>query len=86
LFVGREGADVGDYGSDQGVRRVVAVAAQGFYQAVFAEFFVTEVHGFGDAIGIKRQQIAATQRGFADCALPSFEDAENGGSGLQAIE
>ena len=86
LFVGREGADVGDYGGEQGVRWVFAVAAEGFYQAVFAEFFVTVVHGFGDAIGIKRQQIAATERGFADGALPSFEDAENGGSGLEAIE
>jgi hypothetical protein len=86
LFVGREGADVGDYGGEQGVRRVVAVAAEGFYQAVFAEFFVTVVHGFGDAIGIKRQQIAATESRLADGALPGFEDAENGGSRLQAIE
>ncbi len=86
LLVGREGADVGDYGGEQGVRRVMAVAAEGFYQAVFAEFFVTVVHRFSDAVGIKRQQIAATERGFADGTLPSFEDAENGGSGLEAIE
>jgi hypothetical protein len=53
---------------------VFAVAAEGFYQAVFAEFLVTVVHGFGDAIGIKRQQIAATERGFADGALPSCRE------------
>ena len=86
LFVGREGADVGDDRGEQGVGRVVAVAAEGFYQAVFAEFFIEVVHGFGYSVGIKRQQIAATERGFADGALPSFEDAENGGSGLEAIE
>ncbi len=63
LFVGREDADVGDDGGEQGVRRVVAEEEEeGFYQAVFAEFFVTMVHGFGHAVGIKRQQIAATER------------------------
>ena len=53
LFVGGEGADVSDYGSEQGLGRMMAVAAEGFDQAIFAEFFVGVVHGFGYAVGVQ---------------------------------
>src|SRR6266851_12512 len=62
------------------------MTAKGFDQAGFAKFFEVMVHGFGDAVGIKRQQIASTEGGLAYRALPSLEDAEDGRSGFQAID
>jgi len=86
LFVGGVGADVGDYGGEQGLGRVVAVAAEGVDEAGFAEFFVCVVHGLGYAVGVESEEIAGVEMGFAYGALPSFEQAENGGSGFETVD
>ena len=86
LFVGGELADVGDDVFEQGLGRLCAMAAEGVDQAGFAEFVAGFVEGFGDAVGVEDERVAGVDGAFANFAIPFFEDAEDGGGGLEAID
>ena len=86
LFAGGEVADVGDDGVEERLGALVAVAAQGVDQAGFAEFVMVFVEGFGDAVGVEGEDVAWVDSALADFAVPLFENAEDSGSGVEAID
>lgn len=86
LFAGAELADVVDDRVEKGLGGLGAMAAEGFDQAVFAEFVAIFVEGFGDAIGIEGQGVAGVEGALADFAFPFFENAEDGGGGIEAVD
>src|SRR4029077_8425610 len=54
-------------------------------QSFFAELFVRIVERFGDPIGVKRENIAGTERSLADHTIPILEQAEDRRGGIEAI-
>src|SRR5229473_1766848 len=58
---------------------------QGFDEALFAELFVCGVVGFGDAIGVEGKGVACAKLAFSNLAIPFFENAQDGGSGMEAF-
>ena len=85
LLVGAEALDFGDDRLQQALRRLPAMALQGFDQALFAELFVVGVVGFGDAVGVEGKCIARAKLVFADFAIPIFENPEHGSGGFEAL-
>ena len=86
LFVGGELADVGDDVFEEGLGGLGAMAAEGFDQAGFAEFVAGFVEGFGDAVGVEGESVAGVEGALADFAIPFFENAEDGGGGVEAVD
>jgi hypothetical protein len=86
LFVGRELADVGDDILEEGLAGLGAVAEEGFDEASFAVFVACVVEGLGDAVGIENESVARMDGYLAQFAVPLFEDAEDGGGGLEAVD
>ena len=86
LFVGGELADVGNDVLEEGLARLRAVAKEGFDQARFAVFVAGFVEGFGDAVGVEDQGVAGVDSAFAQFAIPFFENAEDGGGGVEAVD
>lgn len=86
LFAGGELADVGDNVFEKGLGRLGAMAAEGIDEAGFAELVAGFVEGFGDAVGVERESVARVKRALADFAIPFFENAEDGGRGVEAID
>ena len=62
------------------------MAAEGFDQAVFAELVAIFVESFGDTVSIEGQGVAGAERALAYFAIPFFENAEDGGSGIEAVD
>lgn len=79
-------ADVGDDGVEEGLGGLGAMAAEGIDQAVFAELVAGFVKGFGDAVGVESEHLAGAEGALADFAVPFFENAEDGGGGVEAID
>jgi len=86
LLVRAEAVDVLDDAGHGGLRGGMAVAGEGLNEAVFAELFAGGVGGFGDAIGVERESVAAAEMAFADGAIPVLEDAQDGGGGVEALD
>jgi len=86
LFAWAELADVVDDRVEKGLGGLGAMAAEGFDQAVFAEFVAIFVEGFGDAVRIEGQGVAGAERAFAYFAIPLFENAEDGGGGIEVVD
>src|SRR5713226_8094298 len=61
------------------------MALQGFDEALFAELFVCGVVGFGDAIGVEGEGIAWAKLALSNLAIPFFENAQDGGGGIEAF-
>ena len=76
--------DFVDDASEGGLRRERAMAAQAIEEAQLAEFVASAVEGFGDAVGVEGEEVAAGKLAFADFAIPLFENAEDGGGGVEA--
>src|SRR5229473_2196680 len=85
LFVGAEALDFANDGSEGGLGRAFAMALEGFDQALFAELFIIRVVGFGYAIGVEGEGIAWANLAFSNLAIPFFENAQNGGSGMETF-
>lgn len=79
-------ADVGDDGVEEGFRGLRAMAAEGINQAVFAELVAGFVESFGDAVGVEGEGLAGAEGALADFAVPFFENAEDRGGGVEAID
>ncbi len=62
------------------------MAAEGIDQPGFAEFVAGFVEGFGNAVGVERESVAGAESALADFAVPFFENAEDGGRGVQTVE
>jgi len=86
LFAWAELADVVDDRVEKGLGGLGAMAAEGFDQAVFAEFVAIFVEGFGDAVRIEGQGVAGAERAFVYFAIPLFENAEDGGGGIEVVD
>ena len=86
LIVGTVEADFVDDVGDEFAGRKCVVAAEGFDEALFAEFFEGGIEGFGDAIGVKGERVARMELAFADFAIPIAEGTEDGGGGVQGFE
>jgi hypothetical protein len=86
LFVGRKLADVGDDILEEGLAGLGAMAEQGFDEAGFAVFVAGLVERFGDAVGIENEGVAGVDGLFAQFAVPLFENAEDGGGGVEAVD
>ena len=86
LFAWAELADVGDDGVEERLGGLGAMAAEGFDQAVFAEFVAIFVEGFGDTVGVKGEGVAGAEGALADFTIPLFENAEDRGGGVEAID
>jgi len=86
LLVRAEAANFVDDGCEELLRRETTVPMQGGNEALFAELFASLVEGFRDAVGVEGEGIARAKSGFADGAVPVFEDAEDRGGGLEAFE
>src|SRR5580704_9266282 len=86
LFVGRKLADVGDDILEEGLAGLGAMAEQGFDEAGFAVFVAGLVERFGDAVGVEDEGVAGVDGLFAQFAVPLFEDAEDGGGGVEAVD
>ena len=61
------------------------MAAEGGYQAVFAELVAIFVESFGDAVGIESEGVARADGALTDFAIPFLEYAEDGGGGVEAV-
>ena len=86
LFVGAVEADVVDDGGEKFAGGQCVVAAEGGDEAIFAEFFVVGIEGFGYAVGIKDEGVAGLELAFADFAIPVVEGAEDGGGGAETFD
>ena len=62
------------------------VGADEIDQPGFAKFIAGSVIGFGDAVGIDDEEIAGRQRKFLRDAFPVGGHADNGGSGMEALD
>src|SRR6516225_9385369 len=85
LFVRAVAADVFDHRFDPQMRGQVAVALQAFDQALLAELLARSVGSFGNTIGVKRERVAGVEGGFADRAVPFFEEPEDGGGRVKTL-
>jgi hypothetical protein len=86
LFVGRELADVGHHVLQQRLAGLGTVAEERIDEARFAVFVLGLVERFGDAVGVEDERLAGVDGAFAQFAVPCFEDAEDGGGGLEAVD
>ena len=86
LFVGGELPDVGDDILEEGLGGLGAVAEEGFDEAGFAVFFAIFAEGLGDAVGVEDKGVAGVDSSFADFAVPLFEDAQDGGGRVEAVD
>src|SRR5262249_7898731 len=77
LFVRAELANMLEQRSQQVLRRKVAVAAQGFHQTRFAEFFAIRVEGLGDAVGVEDQCVSGKEIPLPRAAIPTFEEPQH---------
>ena len=62
------------------------MAAEGVDEAGFAEFVAIFVEGFGDAVGVKGESLAGAEGALADFTIPFFENAEDSGGGIEAVD
>jgi hypothetical protein len=62
------------------------VGADEFDEAGFAKFVTASVIGFRDAVGIDDQEIAGSKREFLRDAFPVGGHADDGGSGMEALD
>jgi len=76
--------DFVDHGGERGLRGERAMAAEGVEKARLAVFFAIVVEGFGDAVGVEGENVAGCDLAFAELALPLFENAQDGGGGVEA--
>src|SRR5260370_7495007 len=53
-------------------------------EAWLTEFLAIVVEGFGDAVGVEGEEVTGRELAFADFAIPFFENAEDGGGGVEA--
>ena len=53
-------------------------------EARLAELFAIVIEGFGDAVGVEGEDVAGSDLAFADFAVPLFENAKDGGGGVEA--
>jgi hypothetical protein len=58
---------------------------EGFDQALFAEFFVCGVAGFGYAVGVECKRVSWVKVAFFDRAIPILENSKYGGGGVEAL-
>jgi hypothetical protein len=86
LLVGRELADVGDDILEEGLAGLGAVAEERFDEAGFTVFFALFAEGFGDPVGVEDERVAGVDGAFAQFAIPLFENAEDGGGGVEAVD
>ncbi len=84
LLLGAEVEDFVDHGGERGLRGECTMAAEGVEKARLAEFFAIAVEGFGDAVGVESEDVAGRDLAFAKLALPLFENAKDGGGGVEA--
>src|SRR5579871_2878700 len=83
LFGGAELADFVDDRVEEIFRVAMAMAADCFHQALFAEFFVAFIECFGDAVGVEHQRVGEAELVFAERAVPFFEQSEHCAGGTQ---
>src|SRR5215472_2814646 len=86
LFAGAEAVDFVHDGGEQVAGGEGAVAAEGSGEALFAKFVAIVVEGFGDAVGVERENVAGRNLGFADLAVPVLKGADDGGGGFEMRE
>ncbi len=86
LLVGGELADVGDNILQEGLAGLGAVAEERVDEAGFPVFFAIFTEGFGDAVGVEDESVAGMDGAFAQFAIPLFENAEDGGGGVEAVD
>src|SRR6266853_1680421 len=79
LLLGTEVENLVDDIGERRLRRGCSVAKERVHKARFAELVSSGVEGFGDAIGVERQDIARCKLTFAKLAVPFFENAKDGG-------
>src|SRR5215469_5452753 len=84
LLARAELVDFVDYGGEQVVGRKGAVAAECGGETLFAEFIAGFVEGLGDAVGVKRENVASRKLDFADFAVPVLKRTDNRGGGFEA--
>ena len=60
--------------------------AERIEKARLAEFFAIGIEGFGDAVGVEGEDVAGGEVTFAYFAVPLFENAEDGGGGVEASD
>src|ERR1700730_10901941 len=60
------------------------MAAERVEEAGLAEFFAIVIEGFGDAVGVEGEHVAGEKVAFAQLTIPLFENAEDGGGGVEA--
>ena len=86
LFVGGKLAHVGDDGVEEGLGGLARWRRREVDQAGFAEFVAGFVEGFGDAVGVESERVPGAEGALADFAIPFFENAEDGGGGVQTVD
>src|SRR5712664_602714 len=62
------------------------MALQGFDEALFAEFFVGGVVGFGDAVGVEGERVPWVKLAFSNFAIPILEDSQYSGCGFEPLD
>jgi hypothetical protein len=62
------------------------MAEERFDEAGFAVFFAIFAEGFGDAVGVEDEGVAGVDGALAQFAIPLFENAEDGGGGVEAVD
>ena len=55
-------------------------------EAVFAELFFGLVEGFGDSVGVEGEDVAGGELAVDGGGVPVFEEAEDGGGGLEMLD
>src|SRR5437870_10653007 len=62
------------------------MALESFDEALLAELLVSGIVGFGDAVGVEGEGVARAEAAFSNFAIPILEDAQDGGSGVEALD
>src|SRR5262249_20169665 len=68
------------------LRREAAMAIQRIGQALLAVLLSIVVERFRHAVGIKREDVAGTERTLVDRTVPIFEEPQYGAGGWEAVE
>src|SRR6266478_4211916 len=58
---------------------------EGVEQALFAELLVGGIVGFSDAVCVEGEGVACAKLAFFYLAIPFFENAQDGGGGIEAF-
>lgn len=85
LIIWVEAPDFAGDGFEGGLAGLISVLTQSLDQGFFSEFVSVTVRGFGDAVGVERENVAGAQVAFSDGGIPVLEQAQERGRGIEAL-